>query len=477
MTKLSLTTTTTNTLVTVAAVLAWQSTVVQAQTDVYTFTLDSAVLPDPNHIHVVKTSLETPGFIDLSHLAFSTSHHIGHNSKNYDYSMIDIAVVPQPAQTSCAEDDTACWLLEAGLGDTREDGKTPYWCCLDEATCGRTLKRLMIDQARFKGNHRFVEINPEGHQSEAVPYGQMRLRDNDAGAHYYLVLANCNPHGRPVAVRGDVLVESAGTEAVASGLETLPNDHVVSLQYCPEGQKEPPTCCLRKDNIDASPDPVRMPIEVVSQHDQQSVTFRVSQAWLHADDRVVSVRTVLVPPGGKERVCKHASNPYYAPSLPKDYTAMCDPDTNTAYVLVFVLGDRAANDQDSNANANSAVECGPIGDDEQLAAYAFQIPCSARACEEDFDDEDILSTAYRPNDNQEPKKHSASNAMSLCLILGLLGLFWRTSRVSTDHGMMVHTRRSDAAYSTTVELTDSYCSSGPTNYQEPLLVDNNNSRW
>jgi len=122
---------------------------------------------------------------------------------------IDIAVFHLPR--ACAHSRAGCDWAELGVGKRSDDGSL-RWCCSREAIdlgiCDEDdgqVGRLMIDGTKFKGNHRFVTIPPEGVMSKQIRYGKME--ETESGT-YVVIYANCNEHGREIYVTGESVWKS-----------------------------------------------------------------------------------------------------------------------------------------------------------------------------------------------------------------------------------------------------------------------------
>jgi len=100
---------------------------------------------------------------------------------------IDVAVFPLPA--SCAGTRNGCDWTDFGIGGKLEDGTT-RWCCSNDAidfglcSGGDDYGKLIIDDEKFDGNHRFVEIAPTGSVTKALRYGKMEEHGTFVGEMY-----------------------------------------------------------------------------------------------------------------------------------------------------------------------------------------------------------------------------------------------------------------------------------------------------
>jgi Lung seven transmembrane receptor len=125
--------------------------------------------------------------------------------------MVDIAVMFLPA--SCANTRSGCDWTKYGIGAKSAEGDIRY-CCSEDAVdlglCERGDKfgRLIVNTTVFSGggNHRFIEVPPEGQISDEIRYG--RIEEPDNTGRYIVVFANCNDAGREVLVTGATIWKS-----------------------------------------------------------------------------------------------------------------------------------------------------------------------------------------------------------------------------------------------------------------------------
>lgn len=125
-----------------------------------------------------------------------------------DGTAVDIAIFPLPSK--CANTRKGCDWVELGVG-MRLDGAL-RWCCSDEALqlglctdAENNHGRLMIDQDKFKGSHRFVTVPSEGPMSKKIRFGNVEVQES---ATYVVLYANCNTRGREIKITGDAVWKS-----------------------------------------------------------------------------------------------------------------------------------------------------------------------------------------------------------------------------------------------------------------------------
>lgn len=80
------------------------------------------------------------------------------------------------------------------------------WCCTTEAVQAKLCEvihfgRMMINQTAFDGNHRFIPIARVSEVDTTVTHGEL-IQPHAQGGTYVVIIANCNPHGRPLEVLG-----------------------------------------------------------------------------------------------------------------------------------------------------------------------------------------------------------------------------------------------------------------------------------
>ena len=194
------------------------------------------LLPPTDTVIKYQTGyIRGPGYIDIGKLTFATisvpflnDNDDGMYDENYDSEFndpadedggnrrldggiemgataIDLVVLRKP--DNCAKSRKGCDWPELGIGVRGQKGMFEY--CCSEATIAAGLceeefrGRLIIDQDKFHGYHRFVSVPPEGDMSKSVRYGH--LEQTDTGL-YVFVLANCNvQEGRSILVTGETV--------------------------------------------------------------------------------------------------------------------------------------------------------------------------------------------------------------------------------------------------------------------------------
>ena len=185
----------------------------------------------------------TPGYVDISNLVFTTADNggtpeqyipeeredddeDGNIRRNLDEdsyalfqsgsSFIDIVLFHEPPE--CANTRLGCDWTELGIGKNDGVGNL-RWCCSDDASalglCDGGPKqegRLIVDPNKFKGEHRFLGVPPNGQWSRKVKSGMFDLKDEkeEGTGKYVLVMANCNEMmGRNVTVSGRYVWKSS----------------------------------------------------------------------------------------------------------------------------------------------------------------------------------------------------------------------------------------------------------------------------
>ena len=185
----------------------------------------------------------TPGYVDISNLVFATADNGGTSEqyipeeredddedgnirRNLDedsYALfqsgstfIDIVLFHEPP--ACANTRLGCDWTELGIGKNDGVGNL-RWCCSDDASalglCDGGPKqegRLIVDPNKFKGEHRFLGVPPNGQWSRKVKSGMFDLKDEKekGTGKYVMVMANCNEMmGRNVTVSGRYVWKSS----------------------------------------------------------------------------------------------------------------------------------------------------------------------------------------------------------------------------------------------------------------------------
>ncbi len=87
------------------------------------------------------------------------------------------------------------------------------WCCSEEAMmlkmCSSDqLGRIIIDSAKYKGEHRFLNVPAKGDFDGSVAYPVMTTKSGNG--QYTLLLANCNDFGRDVQISGEYIYKNKG---------------------------------------------------------------------------------------------------------------------------------------------------------------------------------------------------------------------------------------------------------------------------
>ncbi|GAX23593.1 hypothetical protein FisN_12Hh159 [Fistulifera solaris] len=207
----------------------------QAHAEVMPFNV--LLKPDESTIHYYEGYIRAPGFIDLSDLTFNSDHNnfIDPNSAFTDDSMtddeyvnddstrrrldggietdgtaVDILVFRLPEK--CASSRKGCDYTDLGVGGRADDG-TLRWCCsndaIDKGLCDRDQAaqygRIIVDKSKYTGDSRYVNIPSAGDVSKRIKLGKLDQREQ---GHYVVVMANCDPSGRPVAVKGNMIWKS-----------------------------------------------------------------------------------------------------------------------------------------------------------------------------------------------------------------------------------------------------------------------------
>jgi hypothetical protein len=83
------------------------------------------------------------------------------------------------------------------------------WCCTTEAVRAGLCEvihfgRMLVNQTAFNGihgNHRFIPIARVSEVETALTHGKL-IQPHEQGGTYVVIIANCNPHGRPIEVVG-----------------------------------------------------------------------------------------------------------------------------------------------------------------------------------------------------------------------------------------------------------------------------------
>lgn len=193
--------------------------------------------PDESTIHYYEGFIRAPGFIDLSDLTFNAdqNNYIDPSNLFTDDSMtddeyanddsprrrldggietdgtaVDILVFLLPEK--CAKSRKGCDYTDVGVGGRAADG-TLRWCCsndaIDKGLCARDQAaqygRIIVDKSKYSGDSRYVNIPSSGDVSKRIKLGKLEQLDK---GHYVVVMANCDPSGRPVAVKGNMVWKS-----------------------------------------------------------------------------------------------------------------------------------------------------------------------------------------------------------------------------------------------------------------------------
>lgn len=171
--------------------------------------IDIIMPPTDAYVHFTDGYLIAPGYVDLSALRFTALSEAAGDTvddtlfgtddaqipdeddvgddmtqpprlleggKEVGATTIDVAVFPLPA--SCANTRSGCDWTDLGIGGKLEDGTT-RWCCSNDAIdfklCegGDDYGRLIINDDKFVGDLRFVEIAPSGAVTKALRSGKM----------------------------------------------------------------------------------------------------------------------------------------------------------------------------------------------------------------------------------------------------------------------------------------------------------------
>lgn len=128
---------------------------------------------------------------------------------------VDIVLFHEPPE--CANTRLGCDWPDLGVGASDDTGNL-RWCCSDDAPalelCDGGPKqegRLIIDPAKFKGQHRFLSVPRSGDWRSSVESGTLNLKSGEDGAgKYVLVVTNCNDvNGRDLTVTGEYTMKSA----------------------------------------------------------------------------------------------------------------------------------------------------------------------------------------------------------------------------------------------------------------------------
>lgn len=200
-----------------------------------------------NFIHYSEGFIVTPGYVDISDLAF-TSDDNGHETSSNDddtddggdnaddveqashsnsiegddggrgrnlaalsnqYS-VEIALFHEPK--NCTVDGGLCDWAELGVGAEDELGDL-RWCCWEDAIDLGLCKgdpgeygKLILNNTKFRGLYRSIAIPPTGDQVSHVKFGKMAV-EGESGK-YVMLVSNCNPEGRNMYVSGKYVWKS-----------------------------------------------------------------------------------------------------------------------------------------------------------------------------------------------------------------------------------------------------------------------------
>jgi Lung seven transmembrane receptor len=222
------------------AVTAWMALLMPVVLQGAIMPYDLVLEPTDEFVHFSDGYIRAPGFIDLGSLSFTaTSDAMFGGSAGTDdtilggddditggggssqpprkldggietnKSTIDIVIFRLPH--SCVHSRMGCDWAELGVGNRSDDGSL-RWCCTTEAValgiCEDTDKshgRLMVNDDKFTGVRRTIDVPREGPMSKQIRYG--KVEETESGT-YVVLYANCNDMGREITVTGESVWKS-----------------------------------------------------------------------------------------------------------------------------------------------------------------------------------------------------------------------------------------------------------------------------
>jgi len=213
-----------------------------------------------NFIHYSEGYIVTPGYVDISNLVFETADN-GKPTKIFEgkerdkddgedfvddvivegegdaegddeggrqrflnediggeSTYVDIVLFHEPPD--CANTRLGCDWPDLGVGASDGTGNL-RWCCVGDAKSLELCDggpqqegRLIIDPAKFKGQHRFLSVPRSGNWKSSVESGTLNLKSGveqseEGAGKYILVVTNCNDiNGRDLLVTGEYTMKS-----------------------------------------------------------------------------------------------------------------------------------------------------------------------------------------------------------------------------------------------------------------------------
>eukprot|EP00956_Cyclotella_meneghiniana_P018123 scaffold29938_cov70-Cyclotella_meneghiniana.AAC.2 len=211
---------------------------------------DGPINAASNYIHYSEGYVVTPGYVDISDLVFEAVGEAGNgggemmmeyyddDGVGYDddggvmeygdddgggdgderrrlddnggvETYVDIVLFHEPSK--CANTRFGCDWTELGIGASDTTGNL-RWCCSDDAsalglcTGGPSQEgRLIVDPSKFRGQHKFLLVPPQGEWRRNVQDGLFVLDNKEEpSGKYVMVVANCNEsNGRDLTVSGE----------------------------------------------------------------------------------------------------------------------------------------------------------------------------------------------------------------------------------------------------------------------------------
>eukprot|EP00956_Cyclotella_meneghiniana_P018938 scaffold31982_cov23-Cyclotella_meneghiniana.AAC.2 len=208
---------------------------------------DGPINAASNYIHYSEGYVVTPGYVDISDLVFEAVGEAGNGEMMMDYyddgvgyddddgvmeygdddggdgdderrrlddnggveTYVDIVLFHEPSK--CANTRFGCDWTELGIGASDTTGNL-RWCCSDDAsalglcTGGPSQEgRLIVDPTKFRGQHKFLAVPPQGEWRRNVQDGLFVLDNKEeSSGKYVMVVANCNEsNGRDLTVSGE----------------------------------------------------------------------------------------------------------------------------------------------------------------------------------------------------------------------------------------------------------------------------------
>jgi len=129
---------------------------------------------------------------------------------------IDVLVFKLP--DDCANSRSGCDLVDLGIGAKAKNDKgemETFYCCTNEAAdkglCQQrdnSINRLIINKSvdgGYTGHTSFVGIPRSGEVETSIKKAKYRI---DETGHYVVAIANCNPGGRDVLMKGNIVWKS-----------------------------------------------------------------------------------------------------------------------------------------------------------------------------------------------------------------------------------------------------------------------------